>query len=114
MKFIAYDLENKEHMIQGYPECPHTDEPFVEHLKEVLGDCDDDETIQFSQWTTTDRSTMIQQQGKVPDYINLIVSHLYRLTSLSYIAKCQAKQLQLRKEQIVSSVALVLGDFAEN
>ena len=79
MKFVVCDLENKECMIQRCPECPHTDEPLVEHLKEVLGDCDDDETIQFSQWTTTDRSTMIQQQEKVPEYINLIVSQLHRL-----------------------------------
>jgi len=36
MKFIVCNLENKECMVQRCPECPHTDEPLVKHLKEIV------------------------------------------------------------------------------
>ena len=41
-----------------------------------MGEGKDNETVQFSQWTTTDRSTLVQQQELVVDYINLIVLQL--------------------------------------
>ena len=107
MKLIVCDAAS------ACSECPCTDEPLVKYLQEVIGEYDDDETISFSQWTTTDGSTMIQQQEKIPEYIILIVSQLHRLTSHSYIAKCQTRHLQQRKEYIDSTV-LALGDFAEN
>ena len=59
MKFIVSDTKNKEYMVQRCPKCPCTDEPLVKHLQEVIWECDDDETINFSQWTTTDRSTTL-------------------------------------------------------
>jgi len=76
-----------------------------------MGEHDEDKTIQYSQWITTDRSTMVQQQEKISDYIYLIISQLRRLTSHSYIPKYQTKHLQKRKEQMDSSIALILGDF---
>ena len=107
MKLIVYNIQNKECMIQRCSECPCTDEPLVKHLQEMIGEGEDDEMIHFSQWTTTDRSTMIQQE-KIPDYFHLVVSQIHRLTFHSYIAKCQTRNLQQRKDQIDSFVALHL------
>ena len=61
-----------------------------------MGEAKDDEKVQFSQWTTTDRSTLVQQQELVVDYINLVVLQLQKLKSQSYIAKCQTLRLKIR------------------
>ena len=61
-----------------------------------MGEAKDDETVQFSQWTTTDRSTLVQQQELVVDYINLVVLQLQKLKLQSYIAKCQTLRLKIR------------------
>ena len=42
----------------------------------VMGEAKDNETVRFSQWTTTDRSALVQQQELAVDYINLIVLQL--------------------------------------
>jgi len=80
----------------------------------VMGETEEDDIIEFSQWTTTDRSTLVKQQETIPDYINLVASWLQKLTAHSYIAKCQTLHLKKRKEEIDTSVALILGNFAEN
>jgi len=74
----------------------------------------EDDIIEFSQWTTIGRLILVQQQETIPDYINLVVSQLQKLTAHSYIAKCQTLHLNKRKEEIDTSVALILGNFAEN
>ncbi len=46
--------------------------------------------------------------------MDLIISHLQKLSSHSYASKAQAKSLKMRKETIINETALFLGDFAEN
>ena len=114
LKFIVCDLDKKECMVKRCPQCPATTDSLIEQLKTTIGEFEEDDTIEFSQWTTTDRSTLVQQQETVPDYIKLVVSQLQKLTSHSYVAKCQTSHLKKRKEELDGSVALILGDFAEN
>jgi len=87
-------------MIKRCPQCRVTVDPLVEHLKMIMGEAEDNETlaVQFSRWTMTDRSTLVQQQETVADYINLIVLQLQKLTSHSYIAKCQILHLQKERK----------------
>jgi len=96
-KFIVCDLDNKECMVKRCPKCPATVDPLIEHLKMVMGETEEDDIIEFSQWTTTDRSTLLQQQETIPDYNILVASWLQKLTAHSYIAKCQTLHLKKRK-----------------
>ena len=59
LKFIVCDLDNKECIVKRSPQCPATIDPLIEHLKTVMGECEEDNVIKFSQWTTPDRSTLV-------------------------------------------------------
>ena len=53
----------------------------------LLEDLDDEDSIEFSQWTTTDRSNFIHRKETIPNYIDLVEAQLKDLTRHSFIAK---------------------------
>lgn len=69
MQLIVCDLANRECMVQRCAHCPKTSDALRDHLNDLLTDCDD--VLEFSQWTTTDRSTLICQQASVEDILIL-------------------------------------------
>lgn len=75
---------------------------------------DNAESIEFSQWTTIDRSTLTTQKESCQAYIDLVVLQLNKLAPNSYLAKSQSRYLKQRKEEISDSEILFLGDFAKN
>ena len=81
---------------------------FFDTIEEYI---DNAESIEFSQWTTTDRLTLITQKES---YIDLVVLQLNKLTPHSYLAKSQSRYLKQRKEEISDSEVLFLRDFAMN
>ena len=95
-------------MIRRCKDCPNHFVGLQRVLKESLQGCDEGSTIHFSQWITSDRSTMVIQQEFVEDYIDLIVRNSEKPITHSNTAKAQARYL---KEE---HTALFLGDFAEN
>ena len=78
------------------------------------GYIDKAESIEFSQWTTTDRSTLTIQEESCQVYIDLVVLPLNKLAPHSYLAKSQSKYLKQRKKDNSDSEVLFLGDFAKN
>ncbi|XP_063604197.1 LOW QUALITY PROTEIN: uncharacterized protein LOC134779822 [Penaeus indicus] len=115
-KFLVCDIDNKECMVQHCPNCPKSTEIFQHKLYEILeneGYAEDD-TIEFQQWTNTDRATMVRQTEYVYNYVDIVETQLQKLTSHSFIAKAQSRYLKSRKADMDSSTALILGDFAEN
>ena len=107
MKFIVCDTDNKQCMTRRCENCPKSSDLLIQYL-------DEDFEIKFSQWTTVDRSTLIQHEESISEYVEMVVKQLQDLTSHSYIAKSQAKYLNDRKNEINETCALILGDFAEN
>ena len=115
-KFLVCDIDNKDCMVQRCPSCPKSTEVFQQRLYEMLeneGYAAND-TIEFQQWTTTDRSTMVSQKEYVYDYVDIVEAQLQKLTAHSFIAKAQSRYLKSRKAEMGSSTVLILGDFAEN
>ena len=47
-------------------------------------------------------------------FIDFLVEKINTLTSHSYIAECQSKYLQRRKQEIEPDTVIAIGDFAEN
>ena len=108
---IVCDRDSKTCMIHRCDDCPGT-QYLQNFLSETLTSAD--EEISFQQWQSTDSTKLISQTLDLESFIDLVVKTIDRLTSHSYLAKCQARCLKIRKEQIGEDTAIVLGDFAEN
>ena len=102
-------------MIHRCPDCPKSSGQLENFLYDTMeGDIDNAESIEFSQWTTTDKSTLTTQKEFCQAYIGLVVLQLNKLVPHSYLAKSQSRYLKQRKEEISDSEVLFLGDFAKN
>ena len=77
------------------------------------GYIDNTESIEFPQWTTTDRSTLTTQKESYQTYIDLVVLQLTKLAPHSYLAKSQSRYFKQRKEEISDSEVLSVRDFAK-
>ena len=108
MSKLVCDTSNNECMVHRCAKCPG----YVNlkaFLDEELIEIDEEEEIQFNQWQSTDRSQLITQTVNLFEYKELVVSHIYQLTSHSYIAKCQTRNLKELKNNLG-----IQADFAEN
>ena len=57
-------------------------------LYDTLEECiDNEKSIEFSQWTTTDRSTLITHKESCQAYADLVILQLNKLAPHSYLAK---------------------------
>ena len=77
-------------------------------------DYDDDSSVDYKQWKTTDRAELVNMTETTTDFIDIIIKKLQKLTAHSYIAKCQAVYLTNVKKELKSNEVVVLGDSAEN
>ena len=101
-------------MIHRCPNCPASNTLLQDFLFHTIGDVDDNDVIEFSQWTTTDRSNLTHHTETVNAYVNIVIEQLHILTVHSYISKCSLRYLKKLKSEIDNSTVLLLGDFAEN
>ena len=82
-----------------------------QQLQPEIDEEDEPLTIQFQQWTTVDRSELVEQILPVADFISILVEKLNTLTAHSYIAKSQAKYLKKCKEELKESEGDCFGRF---
>ena len=85
--------------------------PPKENLTNVLQtkfeDCDEDNTIEFNQWISTDRTQMITCSAKIGEFIDDLSSKLEKVVPHSYVAKSQSKYFKTLKEFSDANVATV-------
>ena len=81
---------------------------------EVFGDYDEDHQIIFTQWSNKDRATLLPMVSDAPSFVNRLIDSLEELRPYSFISKAQSRYLNLLKENLNSSRAIFLGNFAEN
>ena len=67
---IVCDINDKECMVHKCPNCPESNTLLQDFLFHTVGDFDDD-VIEFSQWTTTDRSTLTNHQKLLMSMLTL-------------------------------------------
>ena len=133
LELIVCSRDKKECMIHRCPNCPGI-EPLKNYLREQLNarPSDKDETsadanevdntfaeeedysITFNQWTSTDRAELIKQTAPLSEFIELVAEKLDKITVHSFIARTQGKYLKQCKEDLKESEVIVLVDFAEN
>ena len=89
---IVCDINNKECMVHRCPNCPVSNSLLQDFLFRTIGDFDDhDDVIEFSQWTSTDRSNLTHHTETVNEHVNIVIEQLHILTAHSYILKCQSR-----------------------
>ena len=91
--------------------------PGKEPLKEILERCYEEmgiDELQFSQWTSTDRSSLETMVKPIEDFLDLFVEKLETLKQHDFIAKQQGRYLNDVKENLLPGEFLVIGDFSEN
>ena len=110
---IVCSPERKECMIHRCESCPGST-ALKEFLDNELNEHDADDEIQYCQWSTTDRATLTTVISTYEEYKEHLISSIHNLTKHSYIAKCQARYLNLKKDRLGKNEGIVLGDFAEN
>ena len=49
----------------------------------------------------------------MPQFINLVIHQLQKLTAHSFITKCQSSYLRECKENLEENKIVILGEFAE-
>ncbi|MES9880157.1 MAG: hypothetical protein ABW185_04670 [Sedimenticola sp.] len=116
MAKLVCSVDSNLCMIHRCPECPGADE-LRSHLETLCGVSDrlaPDETIQYKQWLTTDRTTLQTLSMPLQEFIDTIVEKTDKLTSHHYIAKHQAAYLSSLKENLGPDEAIIILDFAEN
>lgn len=111
LSLIACDLQKYDCMMGVCPDCSNTD-MLQEFLQEELEDMEED--LSYKQWTSTDRSNLIDVVQNTEDFIETLLDKLVVLKKHHYTAKAQALFLKEQKENLKDTECIVLADFAEN
>lgn len=91
--------------------------PSINLVLQFLSDLLEDRQItevKYSNWTGTDRSTLLTQIMSVPDYFEELRDKLLLLKPHSYIAKKQSEFFEKKKKNLGEQEVLVVLDFSEN
>ena len=115
LKQVVCDTDNMECMVHRCEKCPgyKSLELYLQRkLEELEIDMNDD--VSYTQWDSTDRTTLRTVTSSVTEFLELLVYQVDNLAAHSFTAKSQARYLKERKEKIDESSCVVLLDFAEN
>ena len=110
---VVCDIDNMECMTHRCELCPC----FIAlqtYIEKKFEEFDIDHEISYTQWDSTDRTTLNTLTTPVEEFIELLVYRVDNLTTHSFIAKSQAQYLKERKENIEETTCIILVDFAEN
>ena len=72
------------------------------------------DTIQFKQWTLTDRSNLETKVLPTDKFLDTSMASLRKLQVHDFIAKMQAMFVTEAKDCLKNNEFLVIGDFSEN
>ena len=110
---VVCNTDNRMCMMHRCVKCTGSD-GLLSFLNEELQDFEEDTEFHYSQWQTTDRSTLVTLTTTIDEYKQLLFKTIDELTKNSYLAKCQKHYLKAKKEKLTKAETIVLGDFAEN
>ena len=75
---------------------------------------EDDATVTFKRWVAVDRADLITQTLPVLEFIDLLLTELYKLLPYSFIARKQGQYFKERNESLKVGEVLANIEFAEN
>ena len=106
------DMSSSKCMLHKCRNCPGEDG--VATYLNTLDNLIEQEFVHFSQWTTTDRATMINCNEPIDEFIQNLAKQIFSLTTHHYITKSQSQYLKQLKQTLETDEAIVIGDFSEN
>ena len=116
MFFLVCSLSDEQCMlfqndeVKKCSKCPSS-EALEEH---ILQQIENFEQIDYSEWTTVDRTTMVKVTQNVSEFASKLVCLLQGLCAHHFMAKVQAAFYKSSKDNIMESECVVTLDFAEN
>ena len=113
ISMIVCDAEKLECMVHRCDDCA-TSSSLHEHVTAKLEEYEITDDIDFSQWDSTDRTTLRTYTSPVEEFVDMLVDKIDDITTHSFIAKSQARYLKKRKDELDGETCLLLLDFAEN
>ena len=72
------------------------------------------DTIEFKQWTSTDRSELVTMVLSLHDFMDRLCDRVETLVRHDFVAKSQAQYLDTLTNNIADGEIVVIGDFSEN
>ena len=75
---------------------------------------ENDESVKFKQWISTDQVTIEEQIKPLSDFLDILIQEIDTLTTHHYIAKNQSNYLKHLKETLKPNEAIITLDFADN
>ena len=106
---MSYDTTDEQCMMGHCKSCPGKD-----GAVEFLQSHDIPDEVQYKQWVTTDRTTLLTITQPRDEYIDNLADLLHKLTRHSYVAKSQSDYTKFLKNNITAHKLIIQGDFAEN
>lgn len=103
-------IDNQNCMMHNCENCPGM-EAIAEELENTV---QDNESIQYQQWISTDHCALLSIQQPRMEFIPNLASDLYKLTSHHFISKAQSRFLREAKEALQPEEAIVQLDYSEN
>ena len=86
----------------------------LHNLQKKFEEYDVDDDITFSQWDSTDGTTLRTCTTPAKDFLEQLAHKIDKFTTHSFIAKSQACYLKTRKAKMDDTACLILLDFSEN
>ncbi|KZS06523.1 Cc8L18.2-like protein [Daphnia magna] len=116
INFLVCSLSDEQCMLFQNDEAKKCSKcPSSEALEEhILQQIENFEQIDYSEWTTVDRTTMVKVIQNVPEFASKLVCLLQGLCAHHFTAKVQAAFYKSSKENIMKSECLVILECAEN
>ncbi|KAL5459789.1 hypothetical protein EMCRGX_G033165 [Ephydatia muelleri] len=72
------------------------------------------DTVEFKQWTSTDRATLETRVLQVDEFVDCFNTMMKKLVVHDFTAKMQSSFMQQKKESLNEGEFLVIADFSEN
>ena len=112
LAMIVCNIQKMECMVHRCHKCP-TYTALREYAELKFQEYDTEEDITYSQWDSTNRTTLRTHTTPLNEFIELLVYYIVNLSE-HFIAKSQARYLKAQKEEEDKEICIILLDFAEN
>ncbi len=113
IKMTVCSTDSEDCMMGICDHCPGS-ETLRNHLEQI-GDLKLFDVMEFKQWESTDRTTLITLVEETDDFIDLLCEKILELKKHHFTAKQQSQHLKKLKDNIQEEEeCIILGDFAEN
>lgn len=114
MKTAVCHEDNRACMMHECMECPGKEELMKTVADLVSENIDEQESIQYHQWISTDRCSLKTIEETIGDFTENLVDDIHNLTVHHFVSKSQSMYLNELKAHLQPNQSILQLDFAEN